>query len=841
MTHRFSLLLLAVVAFAAGRAFDAHIMHGLRSDKAERRAHDKPGEADRFFYAQRTWPDGIPEHWYEQARAHVARMQESPRKTASGWTWQSVGPTNIAGRIRAMAMDPSDANVLYAGAAGGGVWKTTDGAKTWRPLTDFAPNLRIGSLAVHPTDSRVVLAGNGEGFVLWQDGLAYGRGILRSTDAGETWNVIASTENANFEFVFGIAYDPFDPQIVLASTRTGVQRSTDGGETWTFQRFSGKRGMMCEFSRTTEGLVYAAIETRGVYRSTDHGATWSGILASGIQTSGFARVQIATAPSNGDIVYAAYTALDETCAGVFKTTNRGDSWVKITTPTSEIDGADYMREQGSYNSVLAVNPTNPNLVWAGGIDIYRSTDGGTTWKQVTNWFSVSGYQYVHADQHALLINPKNSFQMYAGCDGGVYKTTNAGATFTDANAGLITTQFHSGTPHPTTDVVLGGTIDNGNLKISAGTTWSDVTGGDGGWTAIDYKNPRTMYAEIYYLDFYKSTNYGAAGSWRSKMSGIPTSGSGGTSDRVGFMAPFEMDRTDPTRLYAGTYRLYRTTNSAELWSPISTDLTGGSGYLTAIGLTAATQSVIYTGASTGAVFVSTNAGTVWKRSNTGLPARYVTDIAVDHADPARAWVTLSGFGTAHVYRTTDYGTTWSDASGTAPMSLPDVPASTIVVNPRRPAHIIVGTDVGVFESADEGATWQIRNESMGNVTIADLQFRADGVLYAATHGRGMFRSNMSLTGTTPPGTPAVFHVGQPYPNPVSGGAVSVPFNLDARTRVRIEVRDLSGRLVHAVDLRDRDAGAQAYTFDAAGLRPGVYLMSIDAGAARRRTLKFAVL
>jgi len=170
----------------------------LRTEHHER--FDKPGEADRFFYEQRLYPHAIvPSHWYENAVAHINTMEAvSFSKRAEMWSWVSLGPTNIAGRVRAMAMDPNDPDVLYAGSAGGGVWKSTNGGIVWQPLSDFVPNLRIGSIAVHPTNSNIIIAGNGEGFVVWQDGMAYGRGIYRSKDAGSTWELLPATENQYF-------------------------------------------------------------------------------------------------------------------------------------------------------------------------------------------------------------------------------------------------------------------------------------------------------------------------------------------------------------------------------------------------------------------------------------------------------------------------------------------------------------------------------------------------------------------------------------------------------------------------------------------------------------------
>jgi photosystem II stability/assembly factor-like uncharacterized protein len=847
MNGIFAAARIAAIAAATIYAANAIYLHRI-CDTHEGRRPDKPGEADRFHYAQRLYPDAkVPDDWREKASAHIERMLRSRlNKSSVAWRWISLGPTNIAGRIRAMAMDPTNPLILYAGAAGGGVWKSINGGTSWAPLSDFVQNLRIGSMAIDPKNPSMVLAGNGEGFVYWQEDLAYGRGIYRSNDAGATWSLIPSTTNSNFEFVFDIAFDPFDSQIILAATKVGIMRTSDGGSTWTRMRLtmSQYRGMCSAFSRTTEGLVYACIEGAGIYRSADHGLNWTGPLFNGISVAPFNRIQIAAAPTNGDIVYAAFTdENDESCAGLFRSSNRGDSWQAVEIPMDELYGDNYMGAQGQYNSVLAVHPTDPNTVWAGGINLYRSTSGGASWEQMTNWFGAAGYAFVHADDHALLFNPSNPQEFVVGCDGGVFKTRNGGASFVDCNAGLVTVQFHSGTPHPTSDLLIGGTIDNGNLKITSGTHWVDATGGDGAYTAWDYLDPRTVYSEIYYLEFLKSTSFGNAGSFNRKMNGIPQAADGGTTDRVAFLAPFEMDPLNPKLLYAGSYRVYRTTNAAENWSGISPDLAPGGGYLTAIGLTKASSSVVYTGASTSAMRVTTNGGANWTSINSGFPNRWVTDIAVEAANPGVAYATVSGFGTGHLWKTTNYGASWTNLSGAAPNSLPDVPANTVVTHPANTQCLFVGTDVGLFVSFDGGQNWTIDNEGVGNVTIADLQFRKDGTLFMTTHGRGAFKTDYSLLDSQRIPLPEEFSVGRIFPNPFSpeDSYANFPYELKNAAEIALELYNAAGRLVRREEIGMQLPGSHVHALDGRTLGAGVHFCRFTVGGRASQTLKMTVV
>ena len=195
-----------------------------------RPGYDEPAAAARFFAEQRAWPRGIPRDWNDRAIAHVRRMEENGmRKSADGWRWLSLGPENVAGRIRSMAIDPADASVIYAGSAGGGVWKSTNSGRDWRVLDDLLPNLRIGAIDVDPHDRRHVLAGCGEGYVAWQGGAAFGRGLYRSRDAGERWTLLPSSDRTEFDYVFDVDFDPHSSGVILVCTATGVWRSGDGG------------------------------------------------------------------------------------------------------------------------------------------------------------------------------------------------------------------------------------------------------------------------------------------------------------------------------------------------------------------------------------------------------------------------------------------------------------------------------------------------------------------------------------------------------------------------------------------------------------------------------------
>ncbi len=819
----------SAVVIAAGSAAFLLLSwtHGT-APPARHAGNDMPGAAAHFFYQQRAYPHGIPRHAYRDAAAHVEDMEtRGLRKSAFGWRWLSLGPVNIAGRIRSMALDPQDAATVYAGSAGGGVWKSSNSGLDWQQLGDLLPNLRIGAIAVDPFDSRRVLAGCGEGFVAWQGAAAFGLGIYSSSDGGAQWELLPATDRQAFWYVFDVDFDPFTPGVVLACTWRGVYRSSDGGRSWKniLFRSTAPFSATVEFSRTEAGVVYAGLEGEGIFRSENHGESFAALER--VQNEAYTRIVLAAAPSNGDILYAAFTdhAAQE-CAGIQRSDDGGSTWRPLTIPRSPVSGGTYMGEQGRFNSTLAVHPHNPDIVWAGGIDLHRSTDGGQTWQQMTNWYSYRDYAYVHADQHALLFNPANPLELFAASDGGMFRSRDGGKSFAEMTGGMVTVQFHSGAPHPHSDMVIGGTIDNGTLRTLDGDRWTDVTGGDGGYTAIDPDEPRLVYGEIYYLHFLKSTDFGRT--FYRAMNGIPRAQDFGTSDPVAFIAPFEMAPGAPKTLYAGTNRVYKTTNGAESWTAISGSIAGENAFLTAIGLAASDADVIYAGSSRGRIMTTTNGGRDWQRIDDGLPGFYVTDFAVHPADARDVIATFSGFGSGHAWRSTDGGVRWTDISGEANAALPDIPANTVFRHPERDREIYVGTDVGIFVSTDIGRSWAVDNDGLGNVIIADLRMRPDGVLFAATHGRGMYRSSTSiLRGDLP--APVTAYLGQNYPNPVTaatGAETVIPYTLAVKGDVLLRVTDMAGRRIRERSFGQQDAGDYRFPLDARKLASGAYVLQL---------------
>lgn len=765
-----------IIIFLSILAFVSSFLLLVESPKRRLAKPDNPGEAMRWFYEQRAYPlQTIPLDWKQRAfdhiQAHNIHKINSLAKasTAAPLTWSAVGPNNIGGRTRSIAVSPSNSNIIYAGSVSGGVWKSTNAGSSWSPTNDFADNLAITALAINPTDANIIYASTGEGF--FNGGAVRGAGVLKSTDAGSTWTLQTSFSGFSTPpgfpyFINDLYLRPDSVNILYAATNSGLFRTTNSGVSWVkiHQGTTARATQIVGNPSTpwTFYVCYGNFSTDGIYKTTNGGTNFTK-LTTGLPTSGYYRISLGIGTSNPSVLYASYCdASTFGTLGVYKTTNGGTLWFSVTTPVDPLPktGGTHLGGQEWYNNVITVDPTNENTVYAGGINLFKTTDGGSNWTMISNWYTGVGYPYVHADQHAIVFSGST---IYFGSDGGIFRSTNVGTSFTEMNNGFATVQFYSGAAHPSAEIYYGGTQDNGTLKSNTIPNWSIVFGGDGGHTAVNYTTPTTVYTEYVYLCLQKSTNAGLPDSWTRSISGIPTSGPeqvDGTSDRCLFIAPFTMDPSDPQRIVAGTYCVYYTTNGAGSWTAISSDLTGdGSGSIgdpgstiSAIAIARTSSSTIYigtsgSGSSASRVQVTTNTGASWTNvTSSPLPNRYVTFIAIDPTDANRALVCYSGYNTntsstpGHLFLTTNRGGSWVNVSG----NLPDIPVNVSIIDPEDRQHIIVGTDLGVFETANGGANWTQQNSGMANVVVTDLDLRGDRSMLAATHGRGMFKAELGI-------------------------------------------------------------------------------------------------
>jgi photosystem II stability/assembly factor-like uncharacterized protein len=696
----------------------------------------------------------------------------SPAQQASLTSWSFIGPQPLAdphdpsslfsGRVTALAVDPTNEEVVYAGAAEGGLWKTTDGGQTWTELTDHQGSLSSGSIAIDPNNPSTIYYGTGEEDFF---GFEYpGNGILKSTDSGTTWSVVSSLFAGSF--VGGIAVSPSNSNLLMAvaegGSGNGIWRSTNAGLNWSRVTSCPSAGTGLAFDPTGD-TIYAGCESGQLFKSTDAGVTWTQINSNAMPSGFSGAVSIAVSKSSPSTVYVSYGGFSG--SALYKTTNAGSSWTQLATQCFT---------QCPYNNVVTVDPTNPNVVFVGEVNFHRSLDGGSTWD-----FPSGNGPTLHADNHAFAFSPAGD-KLYVGDDGGVFSSTNftvttsGSVTWTDLNSTLAITQFYPGMvsdPNNINDAV-GGTQDNGSNHYIGALQWAKVFCCDGGYAGMDFTNPSTFYVTCQDECIWKTTDDG--NSFTQVETGIT-----GT-DGFNFINPLVLDPSNHQRLYYAAGQLYQSTNGASSWIQVTSPsfLVGTN----AVAPAPNNENVVYL-ASGNVIWVTSNAlsgaSATWTRRNTGLSAfANITAIAVDPTNYNTAYVTAGGFtgGGKHVFRTTNEGVNWVDISG----SLPDIPAENIVIDYAFPGTLYLATDAGIYATSNFGGTWTPVVNGLPNVVVMSLELhQLTRILRAGTYGRSAW--DLQLPKPTPPCTASTTNPSVTICTPGANAVVPSPVKIVGET------------------------------------------------------------
>ena len=719
-----------------------------------------------WFYRQRSAPyDTIPLQVYRsELEKEVKKAITGIENPLNNLQWNSIGPTGInstspthwgemSGRIRGLDVDPTNSNVVYAGVASGGIWKTTDGGTSWTNVGDNLASLTYGAIAIDPNNTNTVYAGAGEILYNFSPFIYDGQGLYKTTDGGTTWNQVT----AGFGTIthFGdLQVSPHNSNFVFAAlgsgywhrgnlSNEGIWRSTDAGVNWT-RTLNVIDAFDVIVHPTNSNIVYAAtaggVTTGGFYISTNSGVSWTQSNTGLPTATSILRIQISLSTLTPSTIFALIYNASGTPV-VYKSTNGGANWNQISAGVQL--GGNYgsgWSDQGSYDLCIAVNPSNSNHVFVGNIELHETIDGSTfSVKRISPGANAWDCP-THVDLHRIVFAPSNNNIIYIGCDGGVYKSTDGGNNWTSANSGISTIQFYRIASHPTRhDTLIGGAQDNGNFRsFNAGATaWNLTTTGDGMNCFFDHTNPNTIYLSVQNGWLAKSTDLGTNITWLQSVNGT-------------WITPYFMHPTNNQWIYTANNSVLRSTNGGSSFSTIASGVSTSDLINTMSQSPVNPNNMIFAGSglytSTPQVKVSADGGFNWTdvTSNIGGTQRVITRVVCDPSNDSTMYVVRSGFSSNNkIYRTTNLGTTWTNISG----NLPNIPHNDFFVDPNNLTHYYAANDFGVYRSTDSGTTWAREGLGFPFVPAIDFDYAfSNGVRYlrVGTHGRSAFETDLDF-------------------------------------------------------------------------------------------------
>ncbi len=646
-------------------------------------------------------------------------------------TWTAMGPFGPlsgsagsqllkAGRLGFITIDPNNSNNLWVGAPAGGLWKSTNGGTSWTTNTDNLAVLGCSDLAIDPTNTLVMYLATGDG----DAGDTRSIGVLKTVDGGVTWSATGLTNTVNNYFLIRrLIINPSNTQIVLAATNSGVYRTANGGTSWT--QVSTANCFDLEFKPGDPNTIYAGGTSLRI--STNGGTSFTQVT-SGITTAA-GRMAIAVTPNDVNYVYVLATNSSSGFLGLYRSTNSGTTFSVMSTTPNILDGSttgNTTGGQGWYDLCIAASPLNKDEIVTGGVNVWKSLDGGVNWSLFGHWTGSGGAPFTHADQHDLEYDASGT--LFNTNDGTVYKRT--GTTWTEISGSMNISQIYKiGLSSVTANKWITGHQDNGT-SIWNGSTYSAKLGGDGMDCFYDRTNDNNVFGEYQNGAMQRSTNGGT--SWSSATSGMT-----GTPPWV---TVWKQDPQVSTTLYAGYTDLFKSTNLGVSWTSLTA--IPGSGTVREFAIATNSNQVIYVLKSSG-IYKTTDGGTTWSNVTGIVPVASASPefISIDPNDANNAWVVLSGYSSGNkVFMTANGGATWTNVSS----NLPNIPANCCVYEPGSNDRIYVGMDVGIYYKDNLSTNWTLYNTGLPNAPISDLEISpaSPTLLYAATFGRGVWVTNV---------------------------------------------------------------------------------------------------
>ena len=691
-------------------------------------------------------PHALYEEWLLQKR------KSSLANNTNSANWIAKGPINTPiilsngkkrgnGRVNCIAFDPFNQNIIWVGSPSGGLWKSEDGGSNWTTNTDNLPVIGVSSIVIHPVNPQIMYIVTGDAF----GSDTYSIGVLKSIDGGQNWQTTGLSYNISQENrINKIILNPNFPDSIFAATNSNIKISVDGGANWTNVTSQNGLSMMgrwrdLEFKPNDPSTIYAAkqISSGGssIFRSEDGGVTWA-VTNNGMNSPAKDRPLLAVTNDNPNVVYALFSSTDDSFHGLYKSNDSGDNWaLQSNSPNilgRNVDGTS-SGGQSWYDLSLGVSPIDENLIYVGGINLWKSSDGGVNW----NVDGSSGnnqqlYSYMHVDQHALEFNPLNNIA-YAGNDGGIYKYVENLNNWVDISDGLEISQFYKlGLSRSNQNKLVAGAQDNGTEMLT-NNVWDAIRGSDGMECAFDQFDEDVIYSSSQYGGLKKSFNGGL--NW-TNIKPVTYDGA--------WVTPYKIHPENNNLIVIGYDEIYRSITAGTTWDSVSYNVSNGQPVRT-IALAPSNQNYIYAATYT-RLKVTTDGGATWTAINFGLPVQQanITDVVVANNNPDRLWVTFSGYNSNEkVYESNDRGANWINITSSG---LPNLPVNCIVYQKLTNDDLYVGTDIGVYYRDKTMNEWVPYMNGMPNVIISELEIHYDKeTISAATFGRGVWESPINTS------------------------------------------------------------------------------------------------
>jgi len=725
---------------------------------------DNPDQFQRVLYSLRVPADRTTPEYGPNYRMRALAEARLARSAGTPLPWMERGPGNVAGRTRGLVIDPDDpsGDTWFIGTVGGGAWKTTDAGASWTNLTPDLPTLAASCLVMAESNHDVLYLGTGES--MFNIDAVGGDGMFKSTDRGQTWTQLASTaSNADFHNIARIVVDPTDPDVVVVAATSGryrqftaerskILKSTDGGATWT-QVF--EETDIGQFNRVKKVLqivptpgdfdtLYAGVDEKGILKSTDAGDTWA-YTNSGI-TDFSGRFELVVSPLTPGLIYAA--AEGNNHSELWVSLDSGASWLRTVKASGQ--EPNWLGAQGWYDNTIVCHPTDPSVVYVGGIRLWEITvslgvlSGGTL-----NRTSVALNAGVHVDHHNLqVIDPAGSWRLVNASDGGVAVSTSQASGWSQVITGLVTTQFYGVDKRPGGSAYIGGMQDNGTwrspLDSAPADPWFFQIGGDGYETSWHFNDPLMIIGGYQYNGLQRSLDGGV--SFQNATNGLGDTGGGSAP----FITKIGKSNDAPDLLFAvGAQGVWRSADFGGSWSliPLSSPDWTLTTFLD-VKISRANPDVVWAGGhmddTNGRIHVSTDGGLTFSPTSSYGPVTMgqISGLSTHPTDDQTAYALFSFAERPKILRTTDQGASWTDISGFGTGSVstngfPDVAVYDLLVRPDDPNILWAGTEIGLVESTNDGATWALADNGLPSACIWAMTHVEDEVV-VATHGRGIW-------------------------------------------------------------------------------------------------------